>query len=158
MANDRGRAPDTKPEDVVVPEIEEELVGGARRVKTGSVRVDKHVEKKIHRITAPLIHDDVEVRRVPVNRVIDKIPPVRNEAGTVIVPVVEEELVITKQLVLKEEIHLVKRTTSRRTSKDVEVRKEDAEVRRLDSNGRVIDREPENPTPGRGRRWRSVLE
>jgi uncharacterized protein (TIGR02271 family) len=127
-------------------------------VKTGSIRVDKHVDKKVRKIAAPLLHDDVEVKRVAVNRVIQKVPAVRTKDGVVIVPVVEEELVITKQLVLKEEIHLIRQTTKQRTVKEVEVEKERAEVRRLDSNGKVIDDEPENPTPGRGRRWRSVLD
>lgn len=145
-------------EEVVVPVIEEDVVAGARRVKTGSIRVDKHVEKKLRKLEAPLIHDDVEVRRVPVNRVVKEAPPVRTKGSTVIVPVVEEELVVTKRLVLKEEIHLIKRTMKSRVTKEVEVNHERAAIRRLDRNGRVIDPEPENPTPGRGKPWRSVLE
>jgi hypothetical protein len=35
-------------------------------------------------------------------------PSIRRKGDTVIVPVVQEELVVTKRLVLKEEIHLIK--------------------------------------------------
>jgi uncharacterized protein (TIGR02271 family) len=128
--------------DFVLPVIEEELETGTRTVKTGEVRVDKHVEKRVRRVSAPLLHEDVEIRRVPVNREVTEVPKARRRGDTIIVPVVEEEMVVTKRLVLKEEIHLVKRRTRDRVVKDVELEREHAEVRRLDANGRVVDEEP----------------
>jgi uncharacterized protein (TIGR02271 family) len=125
-------------DEVVVPVIEEEIDTGVRAVKTGSVRVDKKVEKRVRRVSAPMLHEDVEIRRVPINRVVDVAPKSRRQGNTVIVPVVEEELVVTKRLVLKEEIHLVKRRTRDRVVKEVEVGRERARVRRLDADGRVI--------------------
>ena len=125
-------------DEVVVPVIEEEVATGVRAVKTGSVRVDKKVEKRVRRVSAPMLHEDVEVRRVPINRVVEVAPRARRQGDTVIVPVVEEELVVTKRLVLKEEIHLVKRRTRDRVVKEVELGRERARVRRLDSDGRVI--------------------
>jgi uncharacterized protein (TIGR02271 family) len=141
-------------DDVVVPVIEEEVAAGVRAVKTGAVRVDKHVEKRIRKLAAPLLHEDVEVRRVPINRVVTEPPRVRKKGDTVIVPVVEEELVVTKRLVLKEEIHLVKRRTKDRVVKEVELSREHAEVHRLDAEGRVMDRRQKTRMAGR----RSVLE
>ena len=126
-------------EDVVIPVVEEEVVAGAKAVKTGSVRVDKHVEKRIRKVEAPLLHEDVEVRRIPVNRVVNEAPPIRKKGDTVIVPVVEEELIVTKRLVLKEEVHLIKKRTKDRFVKEVELDRERAEVHRLDASGRVID-------------------
>jgi len=134
-------------DDVVIPVIEEELATGTRAVKTGAVRVDKHVQKRLRRISAPLIHEDIEVRRVPVNREISEIPKVRRHGDTVIVPVVEEEMVVTKRLVLKEEIHLVKRRTRDRVVKEVELERERAEIRRLDANGRVLEEAPRRRRP-----------
>ena len=127
-------------EELVVPVIEEEIAAGVKAVKTGAVRVDKHVEKRLRKVEGPLLHEDVEVRRVPVGRVISEPPPVRRKGDTVIVPVVEEELVVTKRLVLKEEIHLIKRRTKERFAKEVEVNRERAEVHRLDADGRIMDR------------------
>jgi uncharacterized protein (TIGR02271 family) len=127
-------------EDVVIPVIEEEIAAGVKAVKTGAVRVDKHVEKRIRKLDTPLLHEDVEVRRVPVNRVVTEMPKPRRKGDTVIVPVVEEELVISKRLVLKEEIHMVKRRTKDRFVKEVELNRERAVVHRLDAEGRVLER------------------
>jgi uncharacterized protein (TIGR02271 family) len=140
---------DTPVEETVIPVIEEEVVAGARPVKTGSVRVDKHVEKRIRRLETPLLHEDVEVRRVPVNRVVSEAPAVRKKGDTVIVPVVEEELIVTKRLILKEEIHLVKHHTKDRFVKEVELNRERAEVHRLDAEGRIIDPGPAPSRPPR---------
>lgn len=117
--------------ETVVPVIEEEAVVAKRRVKTGAVRVEKRVDHRLKKITAPLIQENVEVKRVPVNRVVAEIPAVRRIGDTVIVPVVEEELVVTKRLVLKEEVHLIKRRTKKRTSQEVEIGRETVRVRRI---------------------------
>jgi len=137
-------------DDVVIPMVEEELEAGAVPVKTGSVRVDKHVEKRIRTIDMPLLHESVEVKRVPINRAVQEVPPVRRSGDTIIVPVVEEELVVTKRLVLKEEIHLLKRRTKDRVQQKVELERERAEVKRLDASGRIVDARPSRPTRRRG--------
>jgi stress response protein YsnF len=85
------------------------------------------------------VHEEVEVKRVPVNRVVEQVPTVRRKGAVIIVPVVEEELVVTKRLVLKEEIHLIKRRTRDRFVKDVTLERERAEVQRLDAEGRIVD-------------------
>jgi uncharacterized protein (TIGR02271 family) len=126
-------------DEVVIPVIEEELEAGTRSVRTGGVRVDKHVQKRVRRISAPLMHEEVEVRHVPVNREVSEVPKARRRGDTVIIPVVEEQMVVTKQLILKEEIHLIKRRAKIRVVKEVEVEREQAEVRRLDAEGRAVD-------------------
>lgn len=132
-----------KDEEVVIPVVEEELDAEARPVPTGGVRVDKHVEQRIRKIEAALVHEEVEVRRVPVNRVVTEVPAVRKKGDTIIVPVVEEELVVTKRLVLREEVHLIKHRAKERFVKEVALDRERAEVSRLDAQGRVV-------TTGRG--------
>lgn len=132
-------------EERIVPVIEEELVAGAVPVKTGSVRVEKHVERRIRRIDLPLMKDTVEVKRVTVNRVVDEPPAIRRSGDTIIVPVVEEQVTITRKLVLKEELHVQRRRTRESVVKEVSVERERAVVRRLDAQGRVIDR----PAPSR---------
>jgi uncharacterized protein (TIGR02271 family) len=154
--DDREQGPPQERDEVVIPVIEEEVVADARPVKTGAVRVDKHVEKRIRRIDTPLLHEEVEVRHVPVNRVVTEMPTVRRKGDTVIVPVVEEELVITKRLMLKEEIHLIKRRSKDRVVKDVELDRERAEVHRIDEDGRIIDKREQAPAV-RPNRKRSLL-
>ena len=145
-------------DEVVIPVVEEEVVAGAQPVKTGAVRVDKHVETRIRKIETPLLHEEVEIRRVPVNRVVSETPPVRKKGDVIIVPVVEEELVVTKRLVLKEEIHLLKRRTKDRYVKEVALDRERAEVHRLDAQGRVVDVPSRRATGRRPATRRSVLD
>jgi len=145
-------------DEVVIPVVEEEVVAGARPVKTGAVRVDKHVETRIRKIETPLLHEEVEIRRVPVNRVVNEVPPVRKKGDVIIVPVVEEELVVTKRLILKEEVHLLKRRTKDRYIKEVPLDRERAEVHRLDAEGRVVDAPSRRATGRRPVTRRSVLD
>jgi len=122
-------------EERVLPVVEEELVAEARRVKTGSVRVEKHVERQIRRVDLPLLKEAVEVKRVPVNRVVNEPQAIRRSGDTVIVPVVEEQVTITRKLVLKEEIHIQRRRSRQRVVKEIPVERERAVVRRLDAKG-----------------------
>jgi uncharacterized protein (TIGR02271 family) len=126
----------------IIPVVEEELVADISPVKTGSVRVQKHIEQRVREIDMPLLREDVEVRRVPINKVVEQEPAVRKSGDTIIVPVVEEELVITKRLVLKEELHLIKHRTKERTTREVTLERERAEVQRLDAQGRIVDSTP----------------
>lgn len=150
---DKGETP-----DVTVPVVEEEILAGTRRVKTGSMRVEKQVEKRLRKVETPLIRDEFEVKRVAVNRVVAEAPPVRTRGDTVIVPILEEELVVTKRLVLVEEIHLIKHRTKKRVTKEVEVGRETARVRRLDARGRAVDAETDNPSARTRKDWGSVLD
>jgi uncharacterized protein (TIGR02271 family) len=124
----------------IIPVIEEELVAGSREVKTGAVRVSKEVEQVRKVVTAPAVHDVVEVNRIPVNRVVDAVPQMREEGDILVIPVVEEELVVQKRLVLKEEIHIRRKRTRERVSKEVTLNREQATVERLDASGKVIAR------------------
>jgi len=145
-------------DEVVIPVVEEEVVAGKQPVKTGSVRVDKHVETRIRKIETPLLHEEVEIQRVPVNRVVNEVPPVRKKGDVIIVPVVEEELVVTKRLILKEEVHLLKRRTKDRYIKEVPLDRERAEVHHLDAEGRVVDAPSRRATARRSITRRSVLD
>src|SRR4051812_35716753 len=129
-------------EPKVIPVIEEELVAERQQVKTGSVRVQKHVQRRTKRVESTVLHDDVEVRRVAVNREIKTVPRIRREGEIIIVPVVEEEIVVTKRLVLKEELHILRKRSRQRVGQDIELQQERAVVERLDAEGRVISAVP----------------
>jgi uncharacterized protein (TIGR02271 family) len=129
----------------VIPVVEEQLIVATEPVKTGSVKVQKHIQRSVKRVDVPVTRDVTEVRRVPVNKVVDSVPRIRTSGDTIVVPVVEEEVVVTKRLVLKEEIHIQRRRTRERATGDVVVHRELAEVQRLDAEGRVIDTSPRTP-------------
>jgi uncharacterized protein (TIGR02271 family) len=124
-------------EDVTIPVVREEAVVGTREVDRGGVRIHKRVREREESVSQPTMREEVDVERVPIGRAIESAPEVREEGDTLIIPVVEEMLVVQKQLVLKEEI----RITKRRFTEDEEVRvvlqEEDVEVERIgDEEGR----------------------
>jgi uncharacterized protein (TIGR02271 family) len=85
---------------LVVPVIAEELEVQKRVVETGKVRITKAVHEREAVVDEPLFSEEVEVERVPIQRVVDKPVPVRYEADTVVVSILEEVLVVEKRLML----------------------------------------------------------
>lgn len=132
--------PDDPTSETVVPVVEEELVTGRQAVKTGSIRVHKRVDRLRKTVEMPAVHDVVRVTRVTLNRPVSSMPAIREEGDVVIIPVVEEELIVQKRLVLKEEIHVQRRQVRGRVTKSVTLGREHAEIERLDSEGRVTGR------------------
>lgn len=99
---------------------------------TGRVRVARTVHEHTETVDEPVVQEAVEVRRVPIGRVVEAPVPVREEGDTVIIPVLEERLVVTRQLVLKEEVHVVRRRSEHRTPREVTLRSTRVEVERED--------------------------
>jgi uncharacterized protein (TIGR02271 family) len=123
------------PEQVVIPVIHEELEIGKRRVETGAgVRVQKSAREEEQVVDLPLVHEEVEVRRVPVGREVDAPVAVRHVGDTIIVPVMEEVLVVRKQLRLVEELHIRRTRRERHEPQTVVLRKEEATVERLEDS------------------------
>ena len=115
----------------VVPVIEERLEIGRRQVELGRVRVHKYVHERAEEVDEPLLRDDVTVTRVPVNRVIDQPVGVRQDGETLIVPVLEEVLVVEKRLLLVEEVHITRHTVETHQPTEVTLRREEVTVERL---------------------------
>jgi uncharacterized protein (TIGR02271 family) len=117
----------------VIPVIEEVLDVQKRRVETGGVRINKKVSEREERIDEPVWQEEVDVRRVAINRVVDgPAPESRTEGDVMIVPVLEEVVVVKKQLVLKEELHITRRRIAERDSRTVTLRREEATVERIE--------------------------
>ncbi len=124
-------------ETEVIPLAEEELRVGKRQVTTGKVRVSTKVDVVEELARATLDTETVEVTRVPVDRMVDEAPSIRTENDVTIIPILEEVLVVEKRLVLKEELHVRKRTTAQEFEAPVQLRKQSAVVERIpaDENG-----------------------
>ena len=115
----------------VVPVLGEELDVQKRVVETGTVRLTKQVHEREAHVDEPLYREEVEVTRVPIQRVVDAPLPVREEHDTLIVPVVEEVLVVEKRLMLKEEIHMRTHRVETRQPQQVTLRREEVGVERV---------------------------
>ena len=97
---------ETDPTDTTVQVAEEQLEVSKREVERGRVIVRTHVRERDEVAQASLRQDDVTVERIPVGRPVTTAPVVREENGVVIVPILEERLVISTELVLVEEVHI----------------------------------------------------
>ena len=120
---------------VVVPVIHEQMNIGKRTVESGRVRVRTIVHEIEETIDQPLSRDEVTVERVPVGRIVDGPQQPRQEGEDWIIPVVEEVVVVEKRLLLKEELHVRKRTLHERHHERVTLKQEEAVIERLPAQG-----------------------
>jgi stress response protein YsnF len=118
------------PSEKSVPVIEEEAHVEKRTVTTGRVRVETVTEIHDEVATAELETSDVEITRVPVGREVENPPAMRTMGDTIVVPVLEEVLVVERRLMLKEELHITRRVTSETVDVPVRLRKQRAVVTR----------------------------
>ena len=132
------------PEDQVtqaplrVPVIAEQLAVGTRTVDTGrGVRVHKTVVEQPVTIDERLARDEVEVRHVAVDRIValDEAPANRYEGDTLIVPILEEVLVVERRVRIKEELHITRIRREERHQEEVVLKAEQVSVERFDESG-----------------------
>lgn len=122
---------DAAADELVVPVVAEELRVGKRTVETGRVRVTKQVREHEEVIDQPLLKTNVIVERVPVNQYVKEAPSVRQEGDTLVVPMVEEVVVVEKRLVLREELRITKQQVETRHPQRVSVRREEVKIDRI---------------------------
>jgi stress response protein YsnF len=111
---------------------EETLRVGKRLVETGRVRVRVVVDQERNEFSEALDRSTVEVQRVPINREIDFMPEPRVEGEFTVLPVVEEVLVVRRQLVLVEEVRVRRVITTDIVDQTVISRKMRAVIERDD--------------------------
>lgn len=126
--------------DDIIPVIQEQLGVSVERRLAGRVRVSVRTQTDESLVPVDLTQVDVAVERVPVNRAVDTAPEVVTRGDVTIIPVVEERLILTRQLYLREEIH-IRRVERRETAEvPVETRKQVATIERLPAD-------EDNPIP-----------
>jgi uncharacterized protein (TIGR02271 family) len=116
----------------VLPVIEETLAVDTRAVETGRVRIRKVVTEREELVDLPLRREEVIIRHVPINRVVEGPLPVRYEGDTMIISLLEEVLVVDTRLLLTEEVHITRRRTETHTPERVTLRHEDVTIERVD--------------------------
>jgi uncharacterized protein (TIGR02271 family) len=121
--------------ETVLPLVEEALRVGKRRVETGRVRVSVNTEIEERIVRETLRSERAELERVPVGRELadgEPAPAMRQEPdGTVVLPVLEEVLVVERRLVLREEIRVRLVAVDEAVEQPVTVRRQRASVERL---------------------------
>lgn len=137
-ANSRLAATSAAP-PLVVPVIEERAVIQREVVESGRVRLSKTVQEHEEAIDLTLLHEEVQVERVPINQYVADdaaAPAVRYEGNTLVVPVVRE--VIVKRLLLVEELRVTKQQVETHQTQHVTLLHEQIQVDRLSPDGTVI--------------------
>ena len=123
---------------IVLPLHEEEVAVAKRRVVTGSVRISTVTREREQMVDEFLAREDVEIERRPVGKEVTRIPAVRHAGSTIIIPVVEEVLVVSRRLVVKEEIRVRRVHRKERSQQRAVLRKQELIVSR-------------HPAPSRGK-------
>jgi uncharacterized protein (TIGR02271 family) len=119
-------------EDVheTIPLVEEQVSIAKHKVATGRVRIRTVVDERETWVREELAREEATVERVPIDREVTEVPEMRQEGDVLIVPVVEEVLVVEKRLVLKEELHIRKQRQVEQIEQPVTLRSTRAVVER----------------------------
>lgn len=137
MTEDPSERIGSAPEPIVIPVIHEEVSVHKRIVDTGrGVRIHKTVVERPFAIDERLLRDAVEVTRVPIDRIVmpDQAPGIRYEGDTLVMPVVEEVLVVERRLRIKEELHVTTTPHEERHTDTVMLKVETVSVERFDES------------------------
>lgn len=124
-----------QPMQMSFPVMEEEVQVAKRVIDTGrGVRVHKSVTQREQVVDQTLLHDELSIEHVPVGRVVeeDNLPQTRYEGDTLVVPVLEEVLVVQKQMLLKEEVRITRQRREVQAPQSVSLRSEHVTVERFD--------------------------
>jgi uncharacterized protein (TIGR02271 family) len=113
-------------EELRLQRSEEELGTGVRKREAGSMNVRKSVRTEREQVRVPRRREEVDVERVPVGREVAEAEIGEDEEF--VVRVFEEEVVVSKRVVLKEEIRLRKRVVEEVEVVEVDLRKEEVEI------------------------------
>lgn len=116
---------------IVVPIVEEAIEVDRKIVESGRVRIRKTTEEHEAVIDEPILREEVSVERVQVNKFVKTTPQPRKEGETLIVPVMREELVVEKKLVLVEELHINKKIVEEHDPQKVTLLKDKVNVENI---------------------------
>ena len=108
-----------------VQRTEEELAAGTREREAGQLKVRKRVRTDRESIEVPTRHEEVSVERVPVEGEASEAEIGEDE---VVVPVTEEEVVVGKRPVVKEEVRIRKDVVEDTEVVEEDVRREEIDV------------------------------
>jgi len=134
-----GNTSDPAGQDLLtIPVVAEQLAVGTRTVDTGrGVRIHKTVVEQPVTIDERLGRDEVEIKHVAVDRIVapEEAPATRYEGDTMIVPILEEVLVVERRVRIKEELHITRTRREERHQEAVVLKAEQVSIERFDESG-----------------------
>ena len=136
--------------DQVLELREEELLVHREMRDVGEARIQTRIEEVPARLEVDAYSEEVDVEHIPVGDLVSERVEPYQDGDTLIVPVYEEQLVVTKRLVLRENLRIRRvRTTQRQLFEDT-LRRERADIADTSDSGMIHERYSEHA--GRGER------
>jgi uncharacterized protein (TIGR02271 family) len=129
-----------------MPLLAEEIAVSKQVVKTGRVQVARVTHEREQLIDELLAHETVEIDRIPIGRQVEAMPAVRDEGDTIVIPIVEEVLVVELRLLLKEEVRVRRVRSTERHQESVTLRHHEAVVTRLPVEPPAAGEDPDAST------------
>ena len=126
----RGGVLTAEKQAAAIPVLEETLRVDKTVAEPGRVFIRTSVLERTEYADLELYSGEAIIERVSVDRVIDAPPAIRQEGDTIIVPVVEEIMVVEKRLLLKEEIHIRRQQVVQHIRQPVRLRSEEVSLER----------------------------
>ena len=124
--------------DQILPLAEERIKVEKSVVETGRIRVHTVVDERQEWVRETLLRDEASVERVKIDEEFEAPPEPRWEGDTLVVPVVEEILVVHKRYRVKEELRVAMQRRQEVFEQPVTVRSQRAVIERS---------EPDETTP-----------
>jgi len=119
---------------------EEELHVRRELREVGQAHLRTHVEEVPARLEVEAFAEEVEVEHVPIGRVVSERREPYQDGELLVVPIYEEQLVVTKRLILREELHVRRARSVRRELFEDTLRRERLEVDDPDDTGLIRER------------------
>ena len=116
--------------ELKIPLHGEEIVVSRFKRESAVVRVATVTRNREQQVDAELTRERIEIERVPLGHVVDAMPPVREEGDVIIMPVVEEILVVERKLVLKEEVRIRRIRSIEQHHETITLREQEAVITR----------------------------
>lgn len=113
-----------------IPVVEERARVEKEIVERGVVRIETSINEHDETISEALTREEVEIHHVAMNVPVDAVPPIRQEGDVVIIPIVDETIVVSKRLVLREELHVHRRKVTEHANIPVTLRSTEVAVHR----------------------------
>lgn len=124
--------PDLKSTETTLPVVDEQLSVVKRTKETGRVRISTVVDEREEWVREKLERQEVSVERVRIDRIVDRLPQMRQDGDVLIIPLCEEVLIVEKKLMLKEELHVRTQRRVDEISQPVTLKSMRAVIERID--------------------------
>ena len=119
---------------------EEQLVAHKARRDVGAIEVRTEIDEVPRRLEVDAYRDEVVIEHETVGQVVSERDKPWEEAGTLIVPIYEEQLVVTKRLVLRERLRIRRVATTERQLYQDTLRRERLVIEDPQHTGQVRER------------------